>query len=167
MCTHRCACTHTHSHKVAAGDMQMCMPRQGHTNTGDMCTLRDTVSAGLRFSHSVRRGSYTRDKRLPTGAHGHIAHTHTHTLPNLPSCTCRHKNNEDTPRNTWNTGHRAASAGPPPAPPQPCLRAAATLGPLHTSPQRLSLTSVTSVEAGTPETLTPSANSRAGLGAPA
>ena len=98
----------------------MCMPRQGHTNTGDMCTLRDTVSAGLRFSHSVRRGSYTRDKRLPTGAHGHIAHTHTHppkpTLVHMQAQKQRRHTQKHLEHRTQGSQRRASTRSSPTLP---------------------------------------------------
>ena len=162
---HVCAHTHTHTHTHSSSWRHANMYAQTGTrkHKRHVHTQGHSLSWPAVLSWCAWRWLHQGQMSSHRGPRTHSAHTHT----NPPSCTCRHKSNEDTPRNTWNTRHRATSAGPPPAPPQPCLRAAATLGPLHTSPQRLSLTSVTSVEAGSPETLTPLANSRAGLGAPA
>ena len=88
-------------------------------------THRDTVSAGLRAPTWDARMRLRSGMCPPTGAHRHThTHTHTHRCPKLPSCTRRHKRDQDTPRSTWNTGHRAteprASSCPSPALPEGC-----------------------------------------------
>lgn len=106
---------HTHTHtRRARGDTQTWMPGTGHT-----CRHRDTVSAGLRAP--TRDALTQRDVSTHGGSQTHSTHTHAHRCPKLPSCTRRHKRDQDTPRITWNTGHRATEhrASSCPSPPLP------------------------------------------------